>query len=127
MSHFAKVLNGKVLNVIVADQEFIDTFVDSVPGPWIQTSYNTYRGVHLDPVTRQPDNGTPLRGNFAVIGGNYDSTHDVFYGPKPYPSWTLDQTHWDWVPPVDYPEDAPEKNYRWDETSQTWIDEGSKG
>jgi len=126
MSHFAKVLNGKVLNILVAEQEFIDTYVDSSPGRWIQTSYNTRHGVHLDPTTGQPDGGTALRGNFAKIGGNYDETHDVFYGEKPHDSWTLDETIWDWVPPVAYPEDAPEKNYRWDEATHDWVDEGAK-
>ena len=58
MAHFAKVLDGKVIQVIVAEQEFIDTFVDETPGKWIQTSYNTKGGQHLL-------GGTPLRKNYA--------------------------------------------------------------
>ena len=61
MAHFAKVLNGKVEKVIVAEQEFIDNMTDTSPGNWIQTSYNTYGGVHSD-------GGTPLRKNYAGIG-----------------------------------------------------------
>ena len=60
MGHFAKVLDGKVIQVIVAEAEFFDTFVDSSPGQWIQTSYNTYGGQHPE--------GRPLRKNYAGIG-----------------------------------------------------------
>jgi hypothetical protein len=60
MSHFAKVTDGKVTQVIVAEKEFFDTYVDSTPGEWIQTSYNTQGGVHKL-------GGTPLRGNYAVL------------------------------------------------------------
>ena len=82
MSHFAKVLDGKVVNVIVAEQEFFNTFVDSSAGTWLQTSYNTYGNKHTQ-------GGTPLRGNYAGIGNTYEATNDVFYAPKPYPSWIL--------------------------------------
>ena len=90
MSHFAKVVNGVVTQVIVAEPEFFDTFVDSSPGKWIQTSYNTYGNQHrLD--------GTPLRGNFAGIGFTYDREKDVFIPPKPEGDWTLDETTYLWV------------------------------
>jgi len=65
MTHFAKVNNGIVEQVIVAEPEFFETFVDSSPGKWIQTSYNTYGGVHRL-------GGTPLRKNYAGIGYIYD-------------------------------------------------------
>jgi len=113
MSHYAKVNNGIVEQVIVAEAEFFETFVDTSPGTWIQTSYNTHGGVHTL-------GGTPLRGNFAGIGYTYDSTNDVFYAPKPYPSWTLNETTWLWEPPVAHPTD--DKIYRWDETTTTWIE-----
>jgi len=76
MSHYAKVLNGVVVNVIAAEADFFDTFVDSSPGTWIQTSYNTRDGVHLN-------GGTPLRGNYAGIGYTYDPVADVFVPPPP--------------------------------------------
>lgn len=85
MSHFAKVTDGKVTQVIVAEKEFFDTYVDSTPGEWIQTSYNTQGGKHTQ-------GGTPLRGNYAGIGYTYDRTNDVFYAPQPYASWILDNT-----------------------------------
>ena len=72
MSHFAKVENGIVTTVIVAEQDFIDAGHAGDPSLWIQTSYNTWANKHLDPITRLPDNGVPLRGNYAGIGFTYD-------------------------------------------------------
>jgi hypothetical protein len=89
MSHFAKVVNGKVVQVIVAEQEFFNTFIDTSPGQWIQTSYNTYGNQHTQ-------GGTPLRGNFAGIGFTYDYENDVFYAPKPYDTATLNTDTWTW-------------------------------
>ena len=117
MSHFAKVLDGKVVQVIVAEPEFFTTFVDSFPGQWIQTSYNTRGGIHYGP-DGQPDGGVALRGNYAGIGYTYDQTHDVFYAPQPYASWTLSQTTWLWEPPVAYPDDG--QIYAWDEAAVSW-------
>jgi hypothetical protein len=110
MSHFAKVVDGKVTQVIVAEKEFFDTFVDSSTGAWIQTSYNTHGNKH--------PNGTPLRGNYAGIGYTYDLVNDVFYAPQPYPSWALNNTTWLWESPVPYPQD--DKLYTWDETITNW-------
>jgi hypothetical protein len=118
MSHFAKVLDGKVIQVIVAEEEFFKTFVDTSPGQWLQTSYNTRGGVHYGQ-DGQPDGGVALRGNYAGIGYTYDATHDVFYAPQPFPSWTLSQTTWLWEPPVAYPTDG--KRYIWDETAKNWA------
>ena len=111
MAHFAKVNNGKVEQVIVAEQDFIDNMVDTSPGTWIQTSYNTRGGVHtLD--------GTPLRKNYACVGFNYDSVNDAFYPPQPFPSWTLNETTFLWEPPVAQPDDG--EFYKWNEETQTW-------
>ena len=93
MSHFAKVVNNKVEQVIVAEPEFFDTFVDSSPGAWIQTSYNTIGNQHTQ-------GGTPLRGNYAGIGYTYDQAHDVFYAPKPSDDATLNETTWTWEVPT---------------------------
>ena len=112
MSHFAKVCDGKVIQVIVAEGEFCDTFVDSSPGTWIQTSYNTYGNQHPE--------DRPLRGNYAGIGYTYDSTNDVFYAPQPYPSWILNNNTWLWESPVPYPTDG--KRYIWDETITNWVE-----
>jgi hypothetical protein len=111
MAHFAKVTDGVVTQVIVAEPEFFETFVDTSPGEWIQTSYNTYGGMHKL-------GGIPLRKNFAGIGYTYNATEDCFTPPQPYPSWTLDTETCLWQPPVPMPTD--DKYYRWNETTQTW-------
>jgi hypothetical protein len=118
MGHFAKVLNRQVIQVIVAEPEFFDTFVDSSPGTWIQTSYNTRGGVHYGS-DGQPDGGVALRGNYAGVGYVYDAANDVFYTPQPFPSWTLG-SDWLWHAPVPMPEDG--KMYRWDESAQNWVE-----
>ena len=95
MAHYAKVLDGIVTTVIVAEAEFFDTYVDDTPGEWIQTSYNTHENVHYGYDSNGdyvPDGGTAFRGNFAAVGGIYDVTKDAFYAPQPYASWTLNST-----------------------------------
>ena len=88
MSHFAKVVDGKVTQVIVAEPEFFDTFVDSSPGTWLQTSYNTHGNQHPE--------GRPLRGNYAGIGYTYDALNDVFIAPKPSDTAVLNEETWLW-------------------------------
>jgi hypothetical protein len=117
MSHFAKILDDKVIQVIVAEPEFFNTFVDTSPGTWLQTSYNTRGGVHYGQ-DGQPDGGVALRGNYAGIGYIYDHQNDVFYAPQPYPSWTLNNTTWIWESPLPYPSD--ENRYLWNETNHSW-------
>ena len=119
MSHYAKVLNGKVVQVIVAGAEFFDSFVDTSPGTWIQTSYNTRNNVHYS-ADGQPDDGTPLRKNYAGIGYTYDVGRDAFIAPKPYPSWILNESTCCWDAPTPYPTD--DKLYRWDEATLAWVE-----
>lgn len=119
MTSFAKVVNGKVVDVISAEPEFFEVFVDSSPGRWIQTSYNTKGGVHYGP-DGQPDNGIALRKNFASIGFSYDSQLDAFIPPKPFPSWVLNEETCYWEPPVEPPQDTNNK-YRWDEETTSWV------
>jgi hypothetical protein len=122
MAHYAKVLNGKVINSIVADQEFMDNLVDSTPGEWIQTSYNTCGGVHYesDGVTPSSDQSKALRKNFGAKGMEYDADADAFHMPQPYPSWTLNQTTFLWEPPVEEPTATATTEYVWNEETQTW-------
>jgi hypothetical protein len=107
VSNFAKVVDGIVEQVIVAEQDF----VDALPGQWVQTSYNTYGNQH-------PEN-RPLRGNYAGIGYTYDAVNDKFYAPAPYPSWVLNAS-WLWEAPTPKPTDG--KKYRWDEATVSWIE-----
>lgn len=89
MAHHAKVVNGIVTQVIVAEPEFFDTFVDTSPGQWIQTSYNTHGGQHPE--------DRPLRKNFAGIGFTYDVERDAFIPPKPEGDYVLDEETCLWV------------------------------
>jgi hypothetical protein len=113
MGHFAKVVDGKVTQVIVAEPEFFNTFVDTSPGTWLQTSYNTIGGKHTQ-------GGTPLRGNYAGIGYTYDATNDVFYAPQPFASWTLN-SDWLWEAPTPMPVEEG-KQFKWDEQTTSWIE-----
>jgi hypothetical protein len=112
MAHYAKVNQGKVIEVIVAEPEFFNNFVDSSPGEWIQTSYNTRGGVHTL-------GGTPLRKNFAGIGFTYDAQKDAFIPPQPFPSWILNETTCQWDAPTAMPND--DKVYRWNESTTSWV------
>jgi len=119
MPYFAKVTDGKVTQVIAAEQEFFNTYVDSTPGEWIKTSYNTRGGKHYGQDGNE-DGGEALRGNYAGIGYTYDRANDVFYAPQPYASWLLDNTTWTWKAPVAMPTD--DKKYTWDEATTSWVE-----
>lgn len=114
MGHFAQIdENNIVVQVIVADQDFIDTGAVGDPSRWIQTSYNTSAGVHRL-------GGTPLRKNYAGVGYTYDPQLDAFIPPKFFPSWVLNEDTCQWEPPVPMPADG--KIYEWNESSQQWIE-----
>ena len=119
MAHFAKVCDGIVTQVIVAEADFFNSFVDTSPGEWIQTSYNTHGGVHLN-------GGTPLRKNYAGIGFTYDRERDAFIPPQPYSSWILNEDTCLWNAPVAYPDDG--EVYQWDEATVSWkpIEQGAE-
>ena len=101
MSHYAKIENGIVTEVIVADQEFIDSGAVGDPTQWKQTSYN-----HM------------IRKSYAGIGYCYDEELDVFFPPKPFESWLLDTTSVSWEAPVKKPND--DKFYTWNEATLSW-------
>lgn len=107
--HFAQVEDGIVTQVIVAEQNVIDSGIFGQG--WVQTSYNTYGGVHAN-------GNTPLRKNYAGIGYTYDSQRDAFIPPQPYPSWTLVEETCLWSAPVPMPTDSA---YSWDEATTSWV------
>ena len=111
MSHFAQVIDGIVTQVIVIEQDVVDTGHFGDPATWIQTSYNTYGGQHRL-------GGTPLRKNYAGIGYTYDVGRDAFIPPKPFESWTLNEDTCQWNSPVAYPTD--DKMYTWNESITNW-------
>ena len=110
MSHFAKVKNGIVTQVIVAEQDVIDSGMFGTG--WVQTSYNTHGGQHPE--------GRPLRKNYAGIGYTYDEQRDAFIPKKPFESWLLNEDTCLWEPPVPMPTD--DKRYKWDEQQQQWVE-----
>jgi len=126
MAHYAKVKDGVVTQVIVAEPEFFDTFVDTEPGEWLKTSYNMRGGVYYDPETNEAaadqsvitgDEGRE-RKNYAGIGFTYDRDRNAFIPPQPYASWTLNDTSCLWEAPVAYPTDG--EMYRWNEDTTSW-------
>jgi hypothetical protein len=122
MSHFAKVyMDGVVENIIVAEQDFIDSLPVEEGYTWVQTSYNTKGNVHYDPITNLPDGGLPFRKNYAQLGGTYDAVKDAFIPPQTYNSWILDEETCLWIPPIPKPEISG-KHYYWDEIKQNWIE-----
>ena len=102
MSHFAKLNNNIVTEVIVAEQDFINSGAVGDSFLWVQTSYNKN-----------------FRKNYAGIGYIYDKTRDAFIPPQPYPSWTLIEATCLWEAPVAYPDDG--EIYTWDESTTDWI------
>jgi hypothetical protein len=118
MSHFAEINSeNKVVKVIVGNNshpdEGLSLIKNTLGGNWVKTSYNTKAEEHML-------GGTPLRKNFAAVGYTYDVERDAFIAPKTYESWILDEDTCTWKPPVEYPNDN--KNYKWDETSTSWVE-----
>jgi hypothetical protein len=112
MAHFAHIKDGIVDQVIVIDQETLNTGLWGDPSEWVQTSYNTQGGQHPE--------GRPLRKNFAGIGYTYDATRDAFVPPKPFASWLLNEDTCLWGSPVPMPTDG--KIYTWDEETTSWVE-----
>lgn len=110
MTHFAKVIDGTVTEVLVIEQDVIDTGAFGDPSLWVQTSYNTYGGQHPE--------GRPLRMNYAGIGYTYDAMRDAFISPQPFPSWILNDGTCLWDAPTPRPDDG--NLYRWDEATLAW-------
>ena len=126
MSHYAKIEGNIVTQVIVVgdDNDPNETAGSAfcsnlLGGTWVKTSYNTRGGIHYSPNTNAPDGGVALRGNYAGIGYVYDSENDVFYPPRPFPSWNISAPTWTWQPPIPYPTDG--QDYKWDEATTSWV------
>jgi hypothetical protein len=102
MAHFAKIENGIVTQVIVAEKDFINSGAVGDEFNWVQTSYSN-----------------SFRGKFASIGDTWDSVNQVFMPPQPYPSWTYNEDMFQWVPPIAVPD--PTKMYEWDEETTSWV------
>jgi hypothetical protein len=114
MAHFAKVENGVVTQVIVIEQDVLNSGNWGDPASWVQTSYNTQGGVHTQ-------GGNPLRKNFAGVGFTYDAQRDAFIPPKPYASWVLNETTCNWGAPTPIPVEEG-KTFVWNEDTTSWIE-----
>jgi len=125
MADFAKIENNVVVNVIIADQGFIDS--GAVDGLWLETTRDVVGGVVYEYSNPNPDGTVPppvatdlpsVRKNYGGIGRNYDPVGDASYEDQPFASWTLNKTTYLWEAPVAKPDDG--KNYAWNETDQRW-------
>ena len=115
MSHFAQIDgNNIVTQVLVIEQDVIDTGLFGDPASWIQTSYNTTGGVHTL-------GGTPLRKNYAGIGYTYNASRDAFIPPKPFASWTLNEDTCLWEAPTPRPVEEG-KIFVWNEETTSWVE-----
>lgn len=109
MGHFAKVENGFVTQVIVAEQDVIDAGLFG--SGWVQTSYNTQAGQH-------PEN-RPLRKNYAGMDYTYDVVRDAFIPPQPANNFSLNESTCTWEAPAD---ENSEVTHVWDGVVQSWVD-----
>jgi hypothetical protein len=129
MAHYAYIdENNLVTNVIVGRDEndleenitsWADYFATQSGQRVIQTSYNTYGGVHYTDGEPSANQSKALRGNYAGIGYTYDDALDAFIPPKPFESWQLDEDTYNWVAPIPMPEDG--FDYVWDESEGDWV------
>ena len=144
MAHFAKISEENiVLQVLTLDnkdmlnadgvedesvgQQYLETHNNWPSNLWIQTSYNTSHNTHSS-----GDNSKAFRGNYAGIGSEWDNENQIFWTPKPYPSWVKHLATASWKSPIgDIPELSDEQilqirakthawQYVWNEENQTW-------
>jgi hypothetical protein len=133
MAHFAKLDQNNIvvtINVVHNNELLVDGVESEQKGinflnnlfntndTWIQTSYNTNSGIHYAPNSHTPDDGFPLRKNYAGIGYTYDEDKDAFIPKKPYASWALNESTCQWEAPVAEPDDG--KRYDWNEETTSW-------
>lgn len=86
MSHWAEINNAnKVIRVLVGDNNDADegeSFVNSLGGTWVKTSYNG-----------------SIRKNYAGIGYKYDEARDAFIAPEPNNAIGFDEDTCSWIVP----------------------------
>lgn len=123
MAHFARINkdNGWVHEVLVIEQDVIDSGLFGDPSSWIKASYNTRGGVHYDPDTGLPSGKPQVRKNFPGPGYTYDFQRDAFIPPKPYNSWVLNEDTCTWEPPTPQPERTETHHYYWNEETVSWV------
>lgn len=118
MAHFAKINENNIVEWVIVihnqyednGQEYINNKL-GLAGTWLQTSYNTFGGIHKF-------GGIPIRKNYAGIGFTYDPIKDAFIPKKPFDSWILNNDTCLWEAPIPYPNDG--SAYNWNEENLTW-------
>lgn len=118
MAHYAKVVDGKVETVIVADEQYVSNLKAESGVEWIQTSYNTYGNVHYG-ADGKPDDQLPFRGNYAQIGFVWDEKEQVFHPPRPFLLWILNKKTWLWEPPIPRPD--LDGFWKWSDKEAKWV------
>ena len=131
MAHFAKISEENIVLTVLrvndedapteaAGQQHLETHNNWPANLWIQTSYNTWKNQHKQ-------GGTPFRGNYATIGAEWDSSNQIFWPEKGFPSWVKDIPNAKWVSPIgDAPDDLTDEEksagtfYTWNEVGQSW-------
>lgn len=126
MAHWSKINDDNVVTQIFITDDNDKAFhqqwlTDTYGGRWIETSFNTFAGVHTDPEThvQTTDSTKAFRKNYGGIGYTYDDARDAFIPPKRFASWILDEETCVWVPPIAKPDDG--QTYRWDEQTVSWV------
>ena len=113
MAHYAFLNDNNIVTEVIVGKDETDT----------THNWETFYGAIRNQVCKRTSYNNNIRGNYAGIGYTYDATNDVFYSPQPYASWTLDETKWQWICPLTYPDDG--NVYTWDEA--TYQADNTKG
>jgi hypothetical protein len=117
MAHFAKLdENNNVLAVYVVNNDVIT--IDGNESE--QAGIDFLTGLHGHTLWKQTSYNGTFRKNYAGVGYTYDTGRNAFIAPKPYSSWTLNETTCQWEASVAYPTDG--KQYGWFEPNQQWIE-----
>lgn len=119
MAHYAQINENNIVVQVIKANDELNTenwLIETFGGRWVQTSYNTHANIHYGS-DGLPDNGQPLRYNYAAIGGHYDPIADAFYSLSPFPSWVINTSTYTWESPVPKPS---EQLSSWNEETQSW-------
>ena len=126
MAHYALINSDNiVVNVITGvDENIIQTDLDGTQVGGTSEAWEQFyascpwlEGLNCK---RTSYNGN-IRANYAGVGYIYDPVFDVFIAPQPYPSWKLNYTTYQWVPPIPEPEYEDGFVWRWSEYNKEWI------
>ena len=124
MAHFAKLDENNVVVFVTAGRQEDHgkelELTERTGDVYKQTSYNTHGGVHYTDGEPSVDQSKAFRYNYAGIGFTYDEDRDAFIPPKPFDSWSLDETTCLWQAPIEYPADGAD--YTWNESLGDWVE-----